>query len=1568
MADLSWHRSVASSSQSTAPVTPLESTWDSEFLPCASTASLFLFSQGSVILCLHHDTLAIERRFSLHQERIAFICVDNVSERGAGRLVVSYDYAQTAIVWDLFTGSEISRFASFEPLRVAAWMRNGNVAFGNGKGEVILFEPSTSEHISARTIFDPITSLAPGSDCRTYAIGYQNGSILIATLHPTFTILHTLTTARGPSPIVCVAWHASSSKQKSDMLATQTLDGDLRVWSVAKAPSTESPRVIRPIKRTEPYSSGPKWIAWSKNGKIVQYSDRETWVWDVRTKNVTYVTIPTIEDVLGMANYGPTATLFTLGPNDTVQQYDLDNPAMVANVRHLPLDQSAAIEDPKLRPNSPAYFDRGGAIHSAHGFRGPEVSIHEIATQQRANMTSPMSVRSHTNSISSRASSGRVRPFSPPVKSTYSGTTFSMTSPLGRQPSQTGTSIAYGSSASVVSSVRSRGGSRLKNEVSRSPTDKPLEDLFPFTRARLNDVPYNQHAPPLDESRLTPEDLRRQMLRVVFGWEGDIEELIHDELSRHAPNSQNAIFLSRWLGEHDPTQIMAMLSNGPVSSSAWMFLALSQMGGQEQSNKVGQSFVQRLLEVGDIHASATILLALGDKNDAIEVYVSRNYFMEAILMTCLLLPGDWQRQSYLVRRWGEHVVSNSQQQLAIRCFMCTGAEPSEPWRSPTAPTAPYRDIRVTSPVSEPQPQPADQSRPDQANRMTVKNSALKLITSFGPQANQFKFPGLKSDDRTPTNAPGITPIAESAVGESALSPGGLGAYRLNNIRNINNAMSSRTGTPSITHRRQRLPSIGETPVDVQPPSFPQRSLARSGDSSSGKERASDSNAEDEGAAKDSGVSTLLLSSARYEPGETSHGPSPQTAVQAAPNKFHGIKGLPSPAAGVFETLKEYSLTRNGSRDRKPEGLHIQWPPIDTSESETGGYPSYSENTDGDGKSPASVFHGLRATKSPLVSGRSIDQYISSLDEANYYAKQFRRPQAKPAGHGDTSGSEHKHKSRNPSVESRGRPNTRYIAPAKRSPSSPVPMSPEEFAKYNASVESLGTDRAKPRSRSHTKGRSRARDSSTTENRQRSTSRGVDKKNKARSRNSSRRRHSRGRSSDRNRSVLQSPSSPLPMSPSEELRGFEESLRFVTSDRERLQRSQPRSSSRRADRGTSTRRDASPDKRRPRARSSSRQAPGAQPTSELTPQLTPQHPPAELVEEPQKQGSGNESSILSADERVRRELAAAELEARRLSLARRPSAPNIPRPGDFKANSNTTSMGGKAPESPPSSGGSFGRRMRSQSNASKRSPEIPNGSDSSSSSHGRTGPLGLPATPKAMRHPKYSDGYLEEEVPAVPGIPLTLPNTVYQSEAASISRSMSVPAIEFQNPAPVDIPHHPRYIPGLPRSRSTSRTRGPRGHRRENSREIGSVSYGSPPLPVNVENEIIIDNTKVSPPILPELQHLTTPPPPPPVPSSSGSRLKDPASIGNVMDNSRAGHEILRPVTTGADTQHSRRISTDHRRGRSINESFATKIRNFTGRMRSNSRGPSVRSPPTESSEKTAVSPYESIPMPIENAF
>jgi hypothetical protein len=58
------------------------------------------------------------------------------------------------------------------------------------------------------------------------------------------------------------------------MLAAQTTDGDLRVWSVPKVPhSGDVPCVIRVLNQKEQREPGPAWFAWSKNGRIVQYTE-----------------------------------------------------------------------------------------------------------------------------------------------------------------------------------------------------------------------------------------------------------------------------------------------------------------------------------------------------------------------------------------------------------------------------------------------------------------------------------------------------------------------------------------------------------------------------------------------------------------------------------------------------------------------------------------------------------------------------------------------------------------------------------------------------------------------------------------------------------------------------------------------------------------------------------------------------------------------------------------------------------------------------------------------------------------------------------------------------------------------------------------------------------------------------------------------------------------------------------------------------------------------------------------------------------------------------------------------
>lgn len=267
------------------------------------------------------------------------------------------------------------------------------------------------------------------------------------------------------------------------------------------------------------------------------FEHSETWAWDVRTKHVTYEPIPTIENVRGIANYGPTAALFTIGPDNAVRQYDLDIPAMVANVQNLPLGaQSIASEENRSRTMSPRRLqDPSDIREQANGRRTPYQSNGVDSMRQRADLTSPVSSRSRTESVSSKASSDKYhpRPFSPPSRSGQSGTSFSLTSAGGGDTPQPSASYAYASSVSMSSVKSSRARSRLRNEVHLSPAERNIVDLFPFTRARLNDVPYKQQAP-LDETHLTPDDLRQQMLSVVFGWEGDIQDLIRDECMAHS--------------------------------------------------------------------------------------------------------------------------------------------------------------------------------------------------------------------------------------------------------------------------------------------------------------------------------------------------------------------------------------------------------------------------------------------------------------------------------------------------------------------------------------------------------------------------------------------------------------------------------------------------------------------------------------------------------------------------------------------------------------------------------------------------------------------------------------------------------------------------------------------------------------------------------------------------------------------------------------------------------------------------------------------------------------------------
>ena len=96
---------------------------------------------------------------------------------------------------------------------------------------------------------------------------------------------------------------------------------------------------------------------------------------------------------------------------------------------------------------------------------------------------------------------------------------------------------------------------------------------------------------------MTTDDLRRQMLSVVFGWDADIRDLIRDELRHHVPGSRSAAYLSKWLND-DPEQLASFIgTNESTPDQDWIVLALSGLS-PKSNRKAVQAFAQKNARYG----------------------------------------------------------------------------------------------------------------------------------------------------------------------------------------------------------------------------------------------------------------------------------------------------------------------------------------------------------------------------------------------------------------------------------------------------------------------------------------------------------------------------------------------------------------------------------------------------------------------------------------------------------------------------------------------------------------------------------------------------------------------------------------------------------------------------------------------------------------------------------------------------------------------------------------------------------------------------------------------------------
>ena len=819
------------------------------------------------------------------------------------------------------------------------------------------------------------------------------------------------------------------------------------------------------------------------------------------------------------------------------------------------------------------------------------------------------------------------------------------------------------------------------------------------------------------------------------------------------------------------------------------------------------------------------------------------------------------------------------------------------------------------------------------------------------------------DGRTPIAA-GATPIAESAVdadpATALLKPSGRSAFN----------------SPVSARPRQRLPSIGEyghdvlktciqevdTPEADKPPKAPEmqmrsqhsRSASREGKMSVGLvvPRASTASPQ------------MMRESRKHDP-----------ANQALPP--------PSPSPNSLAALAQAGRTsRNGPRKRIPDGINLHIGPIDHAGNAeiTSPEPSVASSTRfhwpkrrGPGSVASSVTSASttgRGHRQRTV-GKSLDDYIHSLDAATQKQRQRSRHGSRDRSSRDRSRTRAGESSR-ASSQDRGRSDSRGWAPKSRgSPTSPIPMSPEDLISLETPRQAdSGALGAQSIISVETEPRTVRKSSSVV-------------RHKISSRASSRTRHTspdrrppmlgiQGREGGVGEgSIARPPSSPLPMSattPHFQGSEDEEDYRRALEDQERFRSRHNRSTSR------STKDPTSSIETKCRDHSQGRM---------FQDRNTPENGMGETLASSELAARVREVvGAVRNDRQQKKEAAARELEERRQSLARRPSAPPIPHPDMLSPATYRNPMSFDS-FVPPAD---IPTRSQSAQPGAVRGMQAPRESGTV---------MRLPATPKAMRLKFGSD------MKSAPSIP-PLPDSAYLKTDEEGSRSQSppkhspkeaqetaeepslvtlLPSTVYSPPKRNNPPPIPRCmsapIPdneeksGLKRRKSTKKN-----EEMQNVRQITGISGNL----ASLNEEIALPPPPPppppppAPPVLKELQHLAVPPPPPPAPMPGVASHKpvvygtDKGFIEIVMDeDERVQSPQPENVSIPAAAPISEQVvpilsppappsSRDNHRGR---------ISRASERLRSISRPRNTNSAAGGTLSREFAAPYESIPPPMQ---
>lgn len=512
-----------------------------------------------------------------------------------------------------------------------------------GALEPVYVNRSLSSSFHSATI--SCIAAAPCGD-GVFAVGYASGPIVIYQDMSQQGLI-TLHCIAVQTKIVSLSWHYSSKNQKSQSLAIlREGSGRLQVWTVDVSSGSPAPRKIRDIPLPAGHSgspTGPKFLQWSKSGKVTRVSNKGLVVADVRTKNVSSRLISVAVPVVSLAVQSSLGMAWVIDGDHGLSSYNLADGSLL---HHTTLPFSV-LQDSVDILDSPVVF-----LHKPS-------QVNKVVYKNKRAISSPRIESSDA-------------PGSPEESPTILGTSSPMQNVTPPQDKS-----------------NSNGPVNQPLHLSMSPVKTVVNSLFPSVLRNLFRIPSQQIVSEFIPSRMTQE---QYVISALFGSTfknvlrgGDISEILQYCIIKEK-NSFKALVFSLFLNDMSISQlvstlkkctgnkkysdrlVVALLSIGSISRNLRYSSTTTGSSGSTEStrfcDKALVDVVQDLLgdleesSADDIHLVCSYMVSMGFYLEARQIYVNAHYFLEAIVV-CLLCKAEF---ASVLTKWCLYLRSTSQNQ------------------------------------------------------------------------------------------------------------------------------------------------------------------------------------------------------------------------------------------------------------------------------------------------------------------------------------------------------------------------------------------------------------------------------------------------------------------------------------------------------------------------------------------------------------------------------------------------------------------------------------------------------------------------------------------------------------------------------------------------------------------------------------------------------------------------------------------------------------------------------------------------------------------------------------------